>query len=49
MKFAHNGNAIAVGVLSGVGTEKDLEVSADYIIPSIKALADLIDQIEKEN
>lgn len=49
MKFAHNGNAIAVGVLSGVGTEKDLEVCADYIIPSIKELSDLIDQIEKEN
>ena len=35
MNFAHNGGAIAVGVLSGVSSREQLAPAADYIlIPS---------------
>lgn len=48
MRFAKNGNAIAVGVLSGTGRKKDLEQMADYLIPSIKDLIPLILKIKSE-
>lgn len=47
MRFAHNGGAIAVGVLSGVSKRQDLQAMADYIIDSVADLPELIYTIEK--
>lgn len=46
MRFAHNGGAIAVGVLSGTGKEQDLLPVADHIIESVDALPQLIEELE---
>lgn len=35
MNFAHNGGAIAVGVLSGVSSREQLAPAADYILDSV--------------
>ena len=43
MEFAHNGGALAVGVLSGVGSREELKGMADILIPSV----DVLDQIWK--
>lgn len=48
MKFAHNGGAKAVGVLTGVSQKKDLLPEADYIIASVDALQELIYRLEQE-
>lgn len=45
MRFARNGNAIAVGVLSGTGRKRDLEPIADYVIDSIDELLQLLEEI----
>ena len=47
MRFAHNGGAIAVGVLSGVSKRQDLQAMADYIIDSVADLPELIYTIEE--
>lgn len=49
MKFAHNGGAKAVGVLSGVSKREDLLPEADYIIASVAGLPDLICRLEQES
>lgn len=41
MEFAHNSGALAVGVLSGVGSREGLKGMADILIPSV----DVLDQI----
>lgn len=46
MQFAHNGGAVAVGVLSGTGGEQDLLSAADYLIQSVKDLPRLIEELE---
>ena len=43
MEFAHNSGALAVGVLSGVGSREGLKGMADILIPSV----DVLDQIWK--
>ncbi len=48
MKFAHNGGAKAVGVLSGVSQKMDLLPEADYIIASVDELQELIYRLELE-
>ena len=42
MEFAHNSGALAVGVLSGVGSREELKGMADILIPSV----DVLDQLE---
>ena len=49
MKFAHNGGAIAVGVLSGVSSRAQLRPEADHIIDSVANLPALIQQLEQES
>ena len=46
MQFAHNGGAVAVGVLCGTGGEQDLLLVADYLIQSVKDLPRLIEELE---
>lgn len=46
IRFAGNAHAIAIGVLCGLGSEKDLE-NADYIIDSVDNLLSLLEQIEE--
>ena len=48
MKFAHNGGAIAVGVLSGVSSKEQLQPAADYILNSVADLPVLVQQLEQE-
>ena len=38
MEFAHNSGALAVGVLSGVGSREQLQKMADVLIPSVDDL-----------
>ena len=38
MEFAHNSEALAVGVLSGVGSREQLQEMADVLIPSVDDL-----------
>lgn len=45
MRFAHNGNALGIGVLSGVSGRGDLVGEADYLIPSVDALLPLVHRI----
>lgn len=42
MEFAHNSGALAVGVLSGVGSREELKGMADILIPSV----DVLDQLK---
>ncbi len=42
MRFARNGGARAVGVLSGTGKLQDLESIADYVVESVADLQNLI-------
>ncbi len=51
MRFAHNGNALGIAVLSGVGKKEDLQPVADEIIDSVNHLTALLKMIghEKEN
>lgn len=49
MEFAHNGGAIAVGVLSGVSAREQLEPSADYILDSVADIPALIHQLEQKS
>lgn len=48
MKFAHNGGAVAVGVLSGVSSREQLQPAADHIIDSVANLPAFIQQLEQE-
>ena len=48
MNFAHNGGAIAVGVLSGVSSRKQLAPAADYILDSVADVPALIRQLEQK-
>lgn len=48
MKFAHNGGAIAVGVLSGVSSREQLQSAADDIIDSVADLPAFIQRLEQE-
>lgn len=48
MKFAHNGGSVAVGVLSGVSSEEQLQPTADYIIDSVSEIPDLICKLGQE-
>ena len=48
MKFAHNGGAIAVGVLSGVSSREQLQPAADYILNSVADLPALVQQLKQE-
>lgn len=43
MRFAKNGGAVGIGVLSGTGRLKDLEQCADYILPSVGQLRDWVE------
>lgn len=45
IRFARGGNAVAIGVLSGVSTEKELK-EADYLIDSVDELLPLLRQEE---
>ncbi len=46
MRFARNGGARAVGVLSGTGKLQDLESIADYVVESVADLQNLICRME---
>ena len=48
MNFAHNGGAIAVGVLSGVSSREQLAPAADYILDSVADVPALIRQLEQK-
>lgn len=48
MIFAADAGATAVGVLSGVSGEEELGTCADYMIPSIIQLPELLDSLEGE-
>ena len=48
MRFAGNGGAVAIGVLSGTGKRKDLEGLSDYVIDSVDDLVPLLYKIDKE-
>ena len=48
MNFAHNGGSIAVGVLSGVSSRKQLAPAADYILNSVADVPALIRQLEQK-
>jgi phosphoglycolate phosphatase len=41
MCFAKNADAVAIAVLSGVGNEKELRETADFVIPSVEHIYDL--------
>lgn len=43
MRFAKNGGAVGIGVLSGTGRLRDLEACADYILPSVDQLRDWVE------
>ena len=43
MRFAHNGHAFALGVLSGTGKRKDMECVADDLIESVAELPAWLD------
>ena len=43
MRFAKNGGAVGIGVLSGTGRLQDLEPCADYILPSVDQLRDWVE------
>ncbi len=45
MRFAQNGNAVGIGVLSGAGKKEDLVPLADYVIHSIDELLKLLEEI----
>lgn len=45
MRFAHNGNALGIAVLSGVGKKEDLQPVADEIIASVDHLTALLKRI----
>lgn len=52
MRFAHNGGALAIGVLSGVGKLKDMMTFADQTIHSVDEFLSFVDywnQKEKEH
>ena len=40
MRFAKNGGAVGIGVLSGTGSLRDLSDCADYVLPSVDQLRD---------
>lgn len=48
MKLAHNGGAIAVGVLSGVSKKINLKPISDYLIDSVADVPGLIRKLEIE-
>lgn len=48
MRFAKNGNAVGIAVLSGVGKREELELLADYIIDSVDDLIELLETNKKE-
>lgn len=48
MRFAHNGGAVAVGVLSGTGNESALRPLADHVLESVGDLPRLIYELEQE-
>ncbi|MDO5146459.1 MAG: HAD family hydrolase [Eubacteriales bacterium] len=45
MRFAHNAGAVAIGVLSGVGSLDDLQEDADMILASVDGLPQLLEKI----
>ena len=45
MRFARNGNAVGIGVLSGTGKREDLEPLAHYVIHSVDELLNLLEEI----
>lgn len=49
MRFAHNGHAFALGVLSGTGRKKDMERMADDLIDSIAELPAWLERKKGEN
>lgn len=48
MRFAKNGNAVGIGVLSGTGKEETLKEYADYIIASVDELLPLVKELSKK-
>lgn len=46
MRFAHNGNAVGIAVLSGTGKKEDLQPWADDIINSVDDLTALLKSIK---
>lgn len=49
MRFAANGRALGIGVLSGTGKKEDLGLLADYVIDSVNELIPLLDTIGSLN
>lgn len=49
MRFAHNGNALGIAVLSGTGKKEDLQPFADEIIDSVDDLVTLLKTINRIN
>lgn len=49
MRFAHENGGRAAGVLSGVSAAEKLEGSADYLIPSVRELPELLEKIRMED
>lgn len=45
MRFAQNGHAVGIGVLSGTGKIEDLEPLADHIIDSVDDLLALLEEL----
>lgn len=45
MRFAHNGNALGIAVLSGTGKKEDLQPYADEIIDSVDELIALLESM----
>lgn len=47
MRFAHNGNALGIAVLSGTGKKEDLQPYADEIIDSVDELIALLENMNR--
>ncbi len=47
MRFANNGNAIGVAVTCGTGDKESLSQYTPYIIPSLKELLPLLDEMKE--